>query len=251
MPKLLVDLAADGPIPAVADHGERGTDVHARRESRIGIAVLVHALVDQAHSGDPMVLDQSFRHGRAGPDLHRAGGHQLLADPLIELPDGKHQPVLLVQEIGRVGQLDRIVLEVKKRLEGADETIGRAQCQRAAAGADRVEQVKDFFLPDGRRHGNLGWVELGKAGADAPRARHHAGDAEVDAVCALVADDLGRHARHGRARQRWGTVVIYQGARERGQESAHRRAKAHAGNVNVHARAFELWGVFHLQVVSD
>ena len=96
-----------------------------------------------------------------------------------------------------------------------------------------------FSLVTGAAMGIVGRIEVGEAGANAARARHHAGDAEADVVGALVADDLQRHARHDLAFDGRGAVFVHQLARERGEEAAHRRAEAHAGNVDVEAGALD------------
>ena len=70
--ELRVELLADGADRAVADNGERGVNVHARHEAVAGLALLIHALVEQADADDFVVLDERLGHRRAGPDLHRA-----------------------------------------------------------------------------------------------------------------------------------------------------------------------------------
>ena len=60
-----------------------------------------------------------------------------------------------------------------------------------------IEQVKHALLRDLGGHGNLGRVEVGKAGADALGAGDHAADAGGNVVGALVAEDLQGHAGRG------------------------------------------------------
>ena len=61
MPKMIVELAADRTDRAVAYHGERRLDVHARHEAGIGIARFVDALVDHAQANHALVFDQRLR----------------------------------------------------------------------------------------------------------------------------------------------------------------------------------------------
>ena len=148
-----------------------------------------------------------LRNRRAGPDLHHAGGHELRADPLVELADGEHEAVVLVQERReRRAVRARGARTAAAKLERADSRVGRAQGERAAAGAEGIEQVEHLLAGDGRGHGNLRRVEIGKAGANAARARDDAGDAEAEVVGAFVADHLQRHVRARRRFRRRGAV---------------------------------------------
>ena len=80
-----VKLLADRTDWAVADNGERRMDVHAWHEAVAGLALLVHALVEQAHADDLVVFDQRLGDWRAGPDLHCARALDLGAHPLHKL----------------------------------------------------------------------------------------------------------------------------------------------------------------------
>ena len=79
----------------------------------------------------------------------------------------------------------------------------------------------------------------GKRGADAARARHHAGNAEGDIVGALVADHLERQAGAGKAFEGGRAVGIHEPPGERGQEAGRGRAEAHADDIDVHGLAFD------------
>ena len=70
--EMIVELLADRPDRTVANHRERGTDVHTRREAVSRVALLVHTLVEQPDSGNFVVLDQRHGRRRGRPDLHRA-----------------------------------------------------------------------------------------------------------------------------------------------------------------------------------
>ena len=84
----------------------------------------------------------------------------------------------------------------------------------------------------GRRHRNAARIEIGQGGADAARARDHAGDAEADVVGALVADHLQRQPRVGRALDGGSAIGVHEVAREGGEESGRRRAEADAGDIH-------------------
>ncbi len=80
---------------------------------------------------------------------------------------------------------------------------------------------------------------VGKAGANSLGARDHAADAGGKIVGALVAEHLQRHARRDLAFERGIGGVLAPGLRQRGQKSAHRRAKAGAGDVDFHRLAVD------------
>ena len=90
------------------------------------------------------------------------------------------------------------------------------------------------------RHRNLRGIEVRKTLSNRPRPRDHARDSGADVVCTLEAGDLQGHARHHRALQRRGAIVIRNGTRERGQEAGGSRAEAHAHDVHVHRLAGSL-----------
>ena len=101
----VVQLPADRADRAVAHHGQRGVNVHARREALGGRALFVHALIQQADAGHLSVFDQRLRDGCAGPDLNRARALHLRANPLHELSHRKHHAAALVQKAGRPRQI--------------------------------------------------------------------------------------------------------------------------------------------------
>ena len=92
-----------------------------------GCAVLVHALIEQADAGLDRRLSRFLDargflcHRRAGPDLDRAGALHLRADPLHELAHREHQAAVFVQERRRPRQVQRVVLERQRPLEGANQ----------------------------------------------------------------------------------------------------------------------------------
>ncbi len=142
------------------------------------------------------ILKEWCADGRAGPDLHQATGHELRTDPLIELADGENKAALLVKECGRPGQMEGMVAHSKYGSRFAKESVGSAQGERAAAGAVGIEQIKYTLSLDLGSHGNLGGVEVGKAGADPFGPGDDAADAGSNVVGTLVADDLKGHAGH-------------------------------------------------------
>ena len=165
-----VELLADGPDRAVADDRERGVNVHARREA-VGRLALFCPRPGRASARRRLCLlsMSACDTGRAGPDLDRAGALHLRADPLHELAHREHQAAVLVQKRRRPRQIQRVVFDRQRPLERANHRIRRAQRGRAPAGADRVEQIKNFFLADRRGHRNLRLVEIGKRCPQSPR----------------------------------------------------------------------------------
>ena len=101
----VVQLPADRADRAVAHHGQRGVNVHARREALGGRALFGHALIEQADADHFSVFDERLRDGRAGPDLNGARALHLRADPLHELSHRKHHAAALVEEAGRPRQI--------------------------------------------------------------------------------------------------------------------------------------------------
>ena len=82
--EVAVELAADRADRPVAHDGQPRVDVHARHERRLGIALLVHALIGETHAQHAVALHDRRAHRRARPYLHQAGAHQLVADPRHE-----------------------------------------------------------------------------------------------------------------------------------------------------------------------
>ena len=70
--ELRIELPADRAHRPVAHHRQRGAHVHAGQEGRLGISVLIHALIGQADSRHPLVFDQRFLYRHSRPDLDRA-----------------------------------------------------------------------------------------------------------------------------------------------------------------------------------
>src|ERR1019366_10647202 len=114
-------------------------------------------------------------------------------------------------------------MKTKERADRPNQFVGSTQRERAIAGSGRIEKINQLFFFDRRGHGDLRQVEAGKAAADAAPARDRSGDAKAQAIRALVTNHLQRRARHATALQLWGTVVVQQTARKRGEETAHRR----------------------------
>ena len=138
------------------------------RKAGLGIAFLIDALIGQAHAVHQAAFDERFRHRHAGPDLHRAGGHQLAADVLHELAEREDQAAFLVEERRNVGQLDGVSLWPCRTSESAPSP--KLQGGGAAAGADRVEQVDHLLLLHGAAMGIWLGSRSGKL-ARMPRAR--------------------------------------------------------------------------------
>ena len=140
----LVELSPHRAYRTVGHNGEARVHVHAGEVGRLGAAFLVHALVEEAHATHRPALDEGLGHRGPGPDLDRAGGHDLASHPLHELAYGEDEAVLLVEEGRGEGQLDGVVLHLQQRAEGAQGPVGGPQRAGATAGADGIEQVEDF-----------------------------------------------------------------------------------------------------------
>ena len=227
---------ADRPI---SDDRKRRAYIHSGSEAGLRVSLAVHTLIDQAHAQDLAILDECLVHRHPRPDLHCAARHQLRAYPLVELADGKHQPIFLVEETRRVGQFERVVSNAQNLAKRPQAAIAGPQSARAPAGAHRIEQVHHLLVGNRGGHGNLCGIQIREAGPNAARARNDSGDAETNVVGALIADDLQWHARRGLALDRRAAIVVEQLARKRGEKTARGRPKADAGNVNVDARALD------------
>ncbi len=155
-----VELAADGSHGTIAHDGEGRADIHAGEVVGLGSAVGVHALVGETHAEDAFAggIDEGFGDGHAGPDLDGAGAHQFAADELHELAEGENQAAGLMEEGRHVGQFDAVVAV---QTEGAQGAIGEFEGGRAAAGADRIEQVDHPLLLHGRGHGDAADIQVG------------------------------------------------------------------------------------------
>ena len=79
-----------------------------------------------------VAFDERLGHGHAGPDLHGAGSHQLLADQLHELAQRHHQAAILVEERRDVGQLEAVVPGEAQRAEQRGRPARRAGERRLA-----------------------------------------------------------------------------------------------------------------------
>ncbi len=207
-----IDIATNRSDWPISDHGQRSVNVHSRSKAGFRIAAPIHALIEQPHAQNFPICDQRFAHRHPRPDLYRAAGQQLRADPLIELPDGKHQPVLLVQKARSERKLERVVFDPEKSTECLQEAVGGSQRQRTTAGAGGIEQIHQLLAGNRGRHRNLRRIEIREGGANAARACHHSRDAKADVIRAFVADDLQRHAGHRRTLDRRGAVVVQQPA---------------------------------------
>jgi hypothetical protein len=232
-PEFLVELPPHGSHRPVAHHRQGRIDIHSGHEPGFRIARAVHALVAQPDTGHALVhrVDERRFHGHAGPDLHRSRRHQLTAHVLQKLAQRHHQAALLMQERGHIRQLHAVLAG---EAEGANQPVRRAQRQRAAAGAHRVQQIDHFLARDRRGHGNLAGVEIRQGGANAARPRHYAGNTEADVVGALVAQHLERQPGIRRALHRGRAIGVHQLAREGGQKTGGRRPEAHAHHVHFH-----------------
>ncbi len=118
-----------------------------------------------------------------------------------------------------------------------------AERERAAAGADGIEEVENALLLHFRGHGNCGGIECGKAGANVVGAGDYAADACGEIVGALVAENLERHAGRDFAFECGIGGVLGPCLREGGKEAAGGRAEAGAGDVDVHGGAVEVDGL--------
>ncbi len=130
------------------------------------------------------------------------------------------------------------MLQTNETSKYTQKAVGHAQDPGPVRAADRVKKVDEFFICHGRRHGDLGDIQIGEGSANAAGSRDHTGDAEADAVGALIADNLQRQARRGFAFDGGRAVRVHQSRRERGEKTAHGGTKADADEIDFHRLAF-------------
>ena len=123
--ELFVQSLADCADRAVAYDGELGADIHAGHEAFGRMAGLVHALIGEAQAFDFFAGEERCGDRSAGPDLDQASGHQLRADPLVELADGEHEAGVLVEEGRSPGQREGVVFDADEPSECAEKRVGR------------------------------------------------------------------------------------------------------------------------------
>jgi len=233
----VVQLPADRTDRAIAHHGQRGVNVHARRETAGGRALFAHALIEQADAGHFSVFNERLGDRHAGPDLHGARALHLRADPLHELSHREHHAAALVEEAGCPGQLQRLALEGQRPFARANEFVGEPQHGRTPARPGGIEQVKHLLFAHRRGHGDAGLVNIRNARPQGAGFRDHAGNAKADVVRAFVAKHLERQTgRHG-AFHRGRAVGMDELSGQRGKKTRRGRAEADADDVRVHARA--------------
>ena len=193
--KALVEPLANRADGTVAHHGELRANIHAGHEAVGRRAEFVHALVGEAEAGDATILrvrdatKDGSTDGRARPDLHEAAGHQLRANPLVELADGKDQATAFVEKRRCPGQLEGKVTD-PTLFSKTKKKISKAQERGAPARAGGIEQVKNALLFHLGSHGNLRGIERRKARANAFGACHHATNSGGQVVRALVTKHL-------------------------------------------------------------
>src|ERR1019366_4914733 len=153
----------------ISDDRERRVYIHSGSEAGLRVSLAVHTLIEQAHTQDLAVLDEWLGHRRPRPDLHRAARHQLRAYPLVELADGKYQPIFLVEETRRVRQFERVVSNTKNLAERPQAAVAGSQSARAPAGAHRIEQVHHLLVGNRSGHGNLCGIQIREASPNATR----------------------------------------------------------------------------------
>ncbi|MEZ4654059.1 MAG: hypothetical protein R3E12_10870 [Candidatus Eisenbacteria bacterium] len=228
-----VQPLSDRPGGSIADHDQTGVHVHPRHVARLRRARTVGSLIDETDADDPVVLDQRLTHRHAGPELDEPGRHEPAGHPLVELPDGKEDAVVLAEKVRDGRYLDRVVSVVGHSAQAVECSDAR----RTPARPDGVLEIDEPFRGHLRSHGNLGGVELRKGRPNPPRARHDSGNAEAEVVGSFEANDLQRQPRGDSTLEcRLGGAFL-QGLGERGEKPAGGRPESHARNVDVHALA--------------
>ena len=112
---VFVNLAADCSYRTVAYDRQRGAQVHARRETCFRMSLQIGALVGEPHARNRVVIEQWFGDRHARPDLYHARRCDLIADPLVELSQRKHEAVVFPHERGRKGHLKRVMLQPEQK----------------------------------------------------------------------------------------------------------------------------------------
>ena len=168
MPMLVVELAAHRADRPVRHDGERRVDVHARHVRALGAAVRDRRPGRGAARPSPCLSSTSAcATGVAGPDLDGARGEHLRAHPLHELAHREDEAVLLVQELGRPGQLERVLLDVAARSRIARIARVRGAERRRSGGSRRPD--RGGRGPSPRRTGAAIGICAGSRSGKTPR----------------------------------------------------------------------------------
>jgi len=232
-----VELQPDRADGAIANHRQRGVNVHSRHETIAGPALLVHALIQQPDPLNLLAGNKRLGHRGAGPDLDRAGALHLRPNPLQELAHRKHQSAGLMQKSGRPRQLERLMPNRQQPAKSPETGVRRAQRPGSAADAEGIQQINHPLLRDRGGHGNLPRVELGQRRAQPPRPRHHSRHAKAEVIGPLVAQHLGRRAGQDAALDGRRAIGVEELPGKRGEKPRRGRPEADADNIRVHALA--------------
>ena len=232
--EFIVECLADSTDRAVANDGERRADIHSGHEGIGRRSGFFHPLIGEAKAPNFIASEERSARWASGPDLHEASGHQLRADPLVELAYGEYQAAVLVEKRRRPGEGKGIISDADELSAKTQEKIAEPQKSGAAAGPDGVEQVHHPLAFDLDGHGNFGRVEVRETGANRLTGRDHAADAGADVVGAFVAENLQRHSRRDAALEGRIGGILGPCLGERGKKAAHRGTKTDAGDVHFH-----------------
>ena len=86
-------ICADCSYWTVAYHRQRGAQVHAGGEPCFRMPLHIGALVGEPDARHRVVIEQWFGDRHPRPDLYYARRCDLIADPLVELSQRKHEAV--------------------------------------------------------------------------------------------------------------------------------------------------------------
>ncbi len=97
-PKSLIQLSPHRSHRTISDHRQRRAHIHSWQKIGIRISLQIGSLIRKPNAHDRIIFDKRRSHRRSRPQLHQARSHQLLAHPLIELPQPEDQAVMLLHE---------------------------------------------------------------------------------------------------------------------------------------------------------
>jgi hypothetical protein len=156
---------------------------------------------------------------------------------LVELPEGKEVSALLMEKIGKEGNLEgEVLLHPGKELE---EFICESNQGGSAAGPMGVQKVKDLLFFHLSVEGELVELFPGKRGLEASAPGHHPRNAVAQVIRPLIAKNLKGIAGAHPAIKTRGPILTHHAPGEGRQKASGRGAETHAKNVGFHHLAFD------------
>ena len=232
--ELLIKCGSHRPDRPVGNDGKRRVDIHTRHVAVSRRPAEIRTLIHKTDSLHPAAFEQRLSNRHSRPDLSKSGTHNFGADPLIELPERKHQALILAQERWNERELETPVSKRQDAFQQFYRLVLYLKQQRAPARVVRIEEIDEFFFFHVRSKRNLRDIEVGKAALDSGTSCHYAADAESQAIGAFIANDLQRHPRHHPAFDCRRAVTVKQSFAQRMQEACAGGTETDTNNVDIH-----------------